>query len=98
MKLLSVKYKVTMKIKQFPTLKADAITGHKLQGLSKDNLVIVDFDYRTHNWIYVALSRVKNRNGLFLMTPLKSSKIKPPDNDLVKEEARLRALESQMIM
>ena len=42
MKRISVEYKMEMKIKQFTTVKADAITGHKLQGLSKGNLVIVD--------------------------------------------------------
>jgi hypothetical protein len=82
------------KIKQFPILIAIAITGHKLQGLSKDNLVIYDWDYRTPHWIYVALSRVRTRNGLFVMTKLDKAKIKPPNEALLREEIRLRQLEN----
>jgi hypothetical protein len=41
-KRISVEYKMKMKIRHFTTVKADAIIGHPLQGLSKDNLVIVD--------------------------------------------------------
>jgi hypothetical protein len=82
-----------LKIHQFPILRADAITGHKLQGLSKDNLVVVDFDYHTPQWIYVALSRVRTRQGLFLMKKLELAKLKQPDRRLVAEERRLRSLE-----
>jgi len=43
------------KLKQFQKLKADTITGHKLQGLSKDHLVIADWDYSNPNCVYVVL-------------------------------------------
>ena len=82
-----------IKILQFPILNAIAITGHKLQGLSKDNLVGVDFDYKTPQWIYVALSRVRTLTGLFLMKKFDMTKLREPDRRLVAEDNRLRSLE-----
>ena len=41
-----------------------ATTGHKLQGMSKDNLVVTDWNY-DKNWVYVVLSRVRTLAGLF---------------------------------
>ena len=82
-----------IKILQFPILNAIAITGHKLQGLSKDNLVVVDFDYKTPQWIYVALSRVRTQTGLFLMKKFDMTKLREPDRRLVAEDNRLRSLE-----
>jgi hypothetical protein len=54
---------------QFPLLVNNATTGHKLQGQSKENLVISVWS-KKRNWNYVALSRVKTRMGLYLVTPL----------------------------
>lgn len=76
------------KLKQFQILKADAITGHKLQGLSKDRLVIADWDYSTPNWVYVVLSRVRTLEGVFLMKRLDEDKLKGPDPRLLYEENR----------
>ena len=61
-------------LEQFPINVSTATTVHKLQGRSIDNLLISSFDY-TDNWIYVALSRVKTRVGLFLQKPLDGSKL-----------------------
>ena len=44
-----------------------ATTGHKLQGMSKENLIVADWNYSVRNWVYVVLSRVKSRKGLFLL-------------------------------
>ena len=62
-------------LEQFPINVSTATTVHKLQGRSIDNLLISSFDY-TDNWIYVALSRVKTRVGLFLRKPLDGSKLR----------------------
>jgi hypothetical protein len=62
-----------IRMKQFPLNCANARTIHKLQGRSIDNLVISSWDY-SDNWIYVALSRVRTMNGLFLRLPLEHSK------------------------
>ncbi len=45
-------------ITQFPILLDLATTGHKLQGMTKKNLIISSFNYGTANWIYVVLSRI----------------------------------------
>ena len=67
---------------QVPINASDAITGHKLQGLTKDNLIVYSWN-RSTNWTYVVLSRVRTLNGLFLMKPLKLEDIKPPSRDYI---------------
>jgi hypothetical protein len=47
----------------------DASTVHKLQGVTKKSLIIHNWT-NTHGWIYIVLSRVRTRNGLFLNKPL----------------------------
>eukprot|EP00974_Lingulodinium_polyedra_P023206 2240396-Lingulodinium_polyedra.AAC.1 len=39
-----------VKIQQLPLIMNDATTGHKLQGMSKDKLVVVDWDFKNANW------------------------------------------------
>ena len=51
-----------------------ATTGHKLQGMSKDIIIVVDWNYGVLNWVYVVLSRVRKLSGLFLMKPLDPKK------------------------
>ena len=77
-----------------------AITGHKLQGLSMDKIVVYDFDYGKLNWNYVVLSRVRTLSGLFLMKPLSYEKLMGLEKrsmieskeKLKFEDERLRAL------
>ena len=54
------------KVTQIPVNSNIATTGHKLQGMSKDTLIVNDWNYRCANWVYVVLSRVRRRKGLFL--------------------------------
>ena len=68
------------KILQLPVNASDAITGHKLQGLTKDSIIVYSWDKST-NWIYVVLSRVRTLSGLFLVRRLKLSDIKPVSRD-----------------
>jgi hypothetical protein len=70
-----------IKMKCFHLNVADARTIHKLQGRSIENLVISVWDY-TGNWIYVALSRVKTMNGLYLRLPLDFSKCRGMSDEL----------------
>ena len=53
-----------MKGIQLPILVNNATTGHKLQGSGVDKLFVHNWSYVT-NWVYVMLSRVKTRAGLF---------------------------------
>ena len=54
---------------QLPINMNDATTGHKLQGMSKDKLIIVSWSF-IPNWKYVVFSRVRTLKGLFLLRPL----------------------------
>ncbi len=69
-----------MKITQIPVFNNDGTTGHKLRGMSKDNLIVVDWSFAS-NWVYVVLSRVRTLKGLFLLKELLLSaipKLAPP--------------------
>ena len=59
-----------------PIVFNNATTGHKLQGSSVDQLFIHEWKYGCRNWVYVVLSRVRTRNGLFIRKPIKISEIK----------------------
>jgi hypothetical protein len=71
----SDKTKGTFKFVQLPMNTNDATTGHKLQGMSKDHLIVTSWDgiSKWSNWAYTVLSRVRKLKGLFLCKPLTSS-------------------------
>jgi len=50
-----------------------ATTGHKLQGMTKQYLIVSQLNNSTPNWIYVVLSRVTSLDGLFLLQPIKEN-------------------------
>jgi hypothetical protein len=60
---------LTVSLTQFPVIVNCATTGHKLQGQTKHSLLIAVWS-KVKNWNYVALSRVRTRQGLYLLTPL----------------------------
>jgi hypothetical protein len=62
-------------MKQIPTNSIDAPTGHKLQGISKDVIVITSWPTgglaaMFKNWEYVILSQVRTLSGLYLVEPI----------------------------
>ena len=61
-----------VKMLQLPVNMNDATTGHKLQGMSKDKLIVPSWTM-VPNWIYVVLSRVRSLKGLFLLKPIPSN-------------------------
>ena len=65
-----------IKIIQFGINNNRATIGHKLQGMSKSCLFAVDYDYRSQNWIYVILSRVRDMKGYCSYNKLDISKLK----------------------
>lgn len=70
-----IRVKQRIKATQFPFNICNATTCHKLQGATKECLVVNSFRY-TDNWPYVVLSRVTERKGLFLRTPINGYKVK----------------------
>ena len=60
---------IRMTATQIPLIINNATTGHKLQGSGVDNVFVHTWSYTT-NWVYVMLSRVKTKKGLFMRKPL----------------------------
>ena len=58
-----------MSARQFLFVINNATTGHKLQGSSVDKLFVHCWVY-VQNWVYVMLSRVRRRKGLYLRVKL----------------------------
>ena len=90
-------YKINIqgiKIKQFGVNSNIATTGHKLQALTKKNQATVSSWTRSiRNWVFIALSRVKELKGLFILKrsdPEKGYSIKPI---LIREEEKLSKIE-----
>jgi len=78
------------KVKQVPVNSNIATTGHKLQGMSKDVLIVNDWNYRCANWVYVVLSRVRTLAGLYLMKPLDLERSFNVPQSLIRFEQRLK--------
>jgi hypothetical protein len=78
-------------VTQIPLIRNLATTGHKLQGQTKDAIIVSDYLY-ANNWIYVVLSRVTTRAGLFLQDQISRNKLAstPVDGRLLIHEAWLR--------
>jgi PIF1-like helicase len=74
---------------QFHLNEANARTVHKLQGKSLSYVVINSFKDFGH-WAYVALSRVKVLDGLFLRTPVDFSKCTGMDIQVRQFMERMR--------
>ncbi len=65
----------------------DATTGHKLQGMSKDVIVVSSWPTgglatMFKNWEYVILSRVRTLSGLYLVEPINMDKSFKPSSEL----------------
>ena len=83
---------------QFPVNSNIATTGHKLQGMTKDSLIVHAWNYTFTNWIYVVLSRVRTLDGLYLCEKLDETKLFECDEDLLREEKRLAEIEARFLM
>ena len=78
---LPIQYQATSKTKtrseylkvkalQLPLIVNNTTTGYKLQGVGLDSLFVSEWNNGARNWVYVMLSRVCTRNGLFLRTKI----------------------------
>ncbi|KAL7538339.1 hypothetical protein ACHAWF_006055, partial [Thalassiosira exigua] len=63
----------SVRITQIPVNSNIATTEHKLQGMSKDTLIVISWNYDSTNWgarIYVVLKRIRALSGLYLCEKL----------------------------
>jgi hypothetical protein len=74
------------KMKQIPANNNNATTGHKLQGMSKDVIIVASWPTASmfRNWEYVVLSSVQTLSGLYLVEPIDIDKSFEPSDKLKK--------------
>jgi hypothetical protein len=84
------------KVLQIPVNLSLATTGHKLQGMTKDILILAELSL-VPNWLYVVLSRVTTLKGLYLMKPLTLDMFQPISKQLQQELDFLKNLEAQLM-
>ena len=86
-----------LKVTQVPVNCNIAVTGHKLQGMSKDWLIVNSWSYTFENWVYVVLSRVRTRSGLFLNKKLDLRKRFRVPEKLLAFEERMKVKEREYL-
>jgi hypothetical protein len=71
-------------MKQIPANVNDATTGHKLQGMSKDIIIVASWPTKSmfKNWEYVVLSHVQTLSGLYHVKPIDINKSFEPSDEL----------------
>ena len=91
-----------LKMRLLPVNISTASTGHKLQGRSKDTLIITSWpnfknNYIFNNWEYVVLSRVRTLSGLYLFQPIDLDKSFAPSEELNQFITRARQHEKRLL-
>ena len=97
MKIANIKHKINVRILHFGVNSNKATTGHKLQEVSLNRMVVRSWSYTFPNWVYVVLSRVRMFEGLFICERIDESKKFHVDPKLLEEEDRLRQIETKLI-
>ena len=84
---------------QIPVNLNDATTGHKLQGSSKDHIIITAWPTAGNfkNWEYTVLSRVRSLKGLYLLKPIDEEKSFKPSEELKAYLKRAKRKEAKFI-
>jgi hypothetical protein len=101
-RISSKKKTVRCRMKQIPANSNDATTGHKLQGMSKDAIIVSSWPTGNlaamfKNWEYVVLSRVQTLSGLYLITPNGMDKSFQPSPQLTSYMDKIRKIERDML-
>jgi hypothetical protein len=78
------KIQFNCRMRQIPANTNDATTGHKLQGMSKDVIIVTSWPTGFKNWEYVVLSRARTLSGLYLVKPIDMNKSFKPSIQLKK--------------
>ena len=91
--------KLRCQMTQFPVLLNDATTGHKLQGMTKDAMIVTSWPKWAlfKNWEYTVLSRVRTLEGLYLFEPISMTKSFAACDELKAYYKRARALEKKTL-
>ena len=91
--------KLRCQMTQFPVLLNDATTGHKLQGMTKDAMIVTSWPKWAFfkNWEYTVLSRVRTLEGLYLFKPISMTKSFAACYELKSYYKRARALEKKTL-
>jgi hypothetical protein len=89
-------------MKQIQANSNDATTGHKLQGMSKDAIVVTSWPTgglaaMFKNWEYVVLSCVCTLSGLYLVEPIDMYNLLKPSSELKKYIENARQKETNML-
>jgi hypothetical protein len=87
---------------QIPANLNDGTTGHKLQGMPKDVIIVSSWPTRGlskifKNWEYVVLSRVCTLSGLYLVDPLDMEKLFNPSSQLRSYIDKIKQKEKDII-
>ena len=61
-----------------------------MQGMSKDVVIVNDWNYRCVNWVYVVLSMVRTLAGLYVVEPLDLERSFIVPGSLIRFEQRLK--------
>ncbi len=90
------------KMKQIPANSKDAVTGHKLQGMSKDAIIVSSWPTGSlaamfKNWEYVVLSRVRTLSGQYLVKPINMDKSFQPSPQLTSYMDKIRKFKKDML-
>jgi hypothetical protein len=85
------------RMKQIQANTNDAITGHKLQGMSKDVIIVTSWPTGFENWEYVVLSPARTLSGLYLVEPIDMNKSFKPSNELKRYIEFARLQESNLL-
>ena len=89
-------------MKQIPANSNDATTGHKLQAMSTNVLIVLSWptgglSKMFKNWEYVVLSRVRTLSGLYVVEPLDIDKSFNPSIQLRSYIERAIQKENQIL-
>jgi hypothetical protein len=85
------------RMKQIPANTNDASTSHKLQGMSKDIIIVTSWPTGFKNWEYVVLSGACTLSGLYLVEPINMNKSYKPSNELKRYIKFARLQESNLL-
>ncbi len=84
-------------MKQIPANTNDASTGHKLQGMSKDVIIVTSWPTGFKNWEYVVLSCAHTLSSLYLVKHINMNKSFKPSIQLKKYIKFARLQESNLL-